>query len=258
MSYLSKFILTSIFFSFLSFSIIAGVYQTFFFEKGEFYIKSKVILKLNNDIPKILFIKESPTFIQDYDYFLTLEFKPHEVFARFSTELEFWKLTNVNNKEKINNCKLFNDKTKKSMFSVEDEKKQTITITLSNINEENYNDCVNQLKHLIKNIDDNIKKSIVDELNAQENYLFNSKNSAIKESQIYYSRKMSDYKDQVKRYSILKDIKIFQSKEFITNNFIKFSPAILLLCFLCVISLMLILQGKKNKILLHDQVNKLF
>jgi hypothetical protein len=257
MSYLSKFILTCISFSFLTFLIIFGVYQTFFFEKDEFYIKSKVILKLNNDIPKILFVKET-TFIQNYDYFLSLEFRPHEVFARFNTEFEFWKLASLNDNEKIEDCKLFNDKTRRSMFSVEDGKSQIITITLSNFNEKNFNDCVNQLKHLIKNIDEKIKNNIMDELNTQENFLFNSKNETIKESKTYYLKKMSEYKEQVKRYSILEDIKIFKSKEIKTNNFIKFSPIILLLCFLCVIGFKLILQDKKNKILLYDQINKLF
>ena len=72
MSYLSKFTLTCVFFSLIFFSITLGVYQ-FFFNKDEFYINTKIILKFNNDVPKILFIKESPTFVQDYDYFLFFE-----------------------------------------------------------------------------------------------------------------------------------------------------------------------------------------
>ena len=258
MSYLSKFTITCVFFSLITFSVILGVYQFFFFEKDEFYINTKIVLKFNNEIPKILFIKEAPTFIQNYDYFLFFEFKPFEVLARFNTELEFWKLTNVNKKKSTNVCSLFDEKTKNTQFSITDDKKQIILIKFSNINEDQSNECTNQLKSLIKTIDEDIKRNILNELNLQENYLLNNNNSAIRENQIYYSKKISEYKEQIKKYSILNNIQISHSKELRIKIHIKFSTLILFFCFLFVLALMLVLQSKKNKILLYDQVRKLF
>jgi hypothetical protein len=257
MSYLSKFTITCVFFSLITFSVILGVYQFFFFEKDEFYINTKIVLKFNNEIPKILFIKETPTFIQNYDYFLFFEFKPHEVLARFSTELEFWKLTNVNKKKSTNVCSLFNETTKNTQFSITDDKKQIILIKFSNINEDQSNECINQLKSLIKTVDEDIKRNILNELNLQENYLLNN-NSAIRENQIYYSKKNSEYKEQIKKYSILNNIQILHSKELRISNTIKFSTLILFFCLSFVLALILLLQGKKNRILLYDQVRKLF
>lgn len=147
-------------------------------------------------------------------------------------------------------------KKKNTQFSITDEQKQIITIKITNLNVNEANNCINQLKSLIKKTDEDIQKKIINELNAQENYLFN-KNSTVQENQIYYLKKISDYKEQVKKYSTLKDIKIWQSKELKTNDFMKFSPVILFLCFLFVLLLMLILQSKKNKMHLYEQVRKL-
>lgn len=257
MSYLSKFTITCVIYSLITFSVVLGVYQFFFYEKDEFYINTKIVLKFNNDIPKILFIKETPTFIQNYDYFLFFEFKPHEVLGRFYTELEFWKLTNVNKKKSTNVCSLFDTITKNTQFSITDDKKQIILIKFSNINEDQSNECINQLKSLIKTVDEDIKRNILNELNLQENYLLNN-NSAIRENQIYYSKKISEYKEQIKKYSILNNIQILHSKELRISNAIKFSTLILFFCLSFVLALMLLLQGKKNRILLYDQVRKLF
>lgn len=256
MSYLSKFIITCAFFSLLIFSIILGVYQTFFLKKDEFYTSSKILLKFNNEIP-ILYINKSSAFVQNYDFFLSQEFKPTEVLLRFYTELEFWKLSGLKLNETTEQCKLFGEKKKNTQFSITDEQKQIITIKITNLNVNEANNCINQLKSLIKKTDEDIQKKIINELNVQENSLFN-KNSTVQENQIHYLKKISDYKEQVKKYSTLVDIKIWQSKELKTDDFMKFSPVILFLCFLFVLVLMLVLQSKKNKILLYDQIRKLF
>jgi hypothetical protein len=249
MSYLSKFIITCFFFSLLLLSIILGVYQTFFLKKDEFYISSKILLKFNNEVP-ILYINKND------DYLLSQEFKPTEVLLRFYSELEFWKLSGLKLNETTEQCKLFGEKKKNTQFSITDEQKQIITIKITNLNINEANNCINQLKSLIKKTDEDIKKKIINELNARENYLFN-KNSTVQENQIHYLKKISVYKEQVKKYSTLVDIKIWQSKELKTDDFMKFSPVILFLCFLFVLLLMLILQSKKNKMLLYEQVRKL-
>lgn len=112
MSYLSKFIITCVFFSLLISSIILGVYQTFFLKKDEFYTTSKILLKFNNEVP-ILYINKSSAFFQNDDYFISQEFKPTEVLLRFYTELEFWKLSGLKLNETTEQCKLFGEKKKK-------------------------------------------------------------------------------------------------------------------------------------------------
>lgn len=250
MSYLSKFIITCVFFLVLILSIILGVYQIFFSKKDEFYINSKILIKFNSDIPKVLFTR-------NYDYFPSQEFNPAEVLIRFNTELDFWMLSNFKNNETTDQCKLFSGKTKNTQFSIKQEKQQIVTIKITSLNENEANNCINQLKSLIKKIDKDIQKKIINELNTIDNYLLNN-NSTVEKNQIYFLKKKADTQEQVKKYSILKDIKIYQSKELKTNNFMKFFSVILFFCFFFVLLLMLTLQSKQNKMLLYKQVRKLF
>ena len=120
---------------FLTFNFFDNIrsLSNFFLKKDEFYTSSKILLKFNNEIP-ILYINKSSAFVQNYDFFLSQEFKPTEVLLRFYTELEFWKLSGLKLNETTEQCKLFGEKKKNTQFSITDEQKQIITIKITNLN----------------------------------------------------------------------------------------------------------------------------